>query len=181
MKKFIFTLSLLLVVSGLYAQQPGRGPGGGMRPDGNGRPPGEMGRGNRNSDSKVYIEELPEIPGLTLEQQLKLGKFVSAEHEQIGKQMDKKRALMEQSGDPDLLSQKQLEKQRKKMQRIDKKIAKIRTKYDKKIQKLLTDEQYLVYIERKEEIKFRPGSRNEESSGGERPDGRMGESPPPRR
>lgn len=109
----------------------------------------------QGSSDKVWIENLPEIPGLTLEQKLDLGNILSKQYQDVGKQMEKKMAILQVSGNPEQLSVKQSETQQKKLEKIDKKIEKITQKYDKKVRKLLTEEQYRVYLEKKQDARFR--------------------------
>jgi hypothetical protein len=184
MKKTILGCMLMLSAALIYAQQPGGmgGPGGGGMggPGGRGRSPGGMSQQRPNADNKVWIERLPEIPGITLEQKLELGNILTKEHQAVEAQMKKKMEIFRDSGNPEMLSPKQREKQQKKIEKIDKKIQSINQKYNKKVRKILSEEQYRVYLERKSEARFRQspfGDGQDRERGGDRPPMRGGNPP----
>lgn len=177
MKRIIIMCSLLLAIVGVNAQQPGGRPMGGMRPGGQGggdRPQGEMPQRQNSEDEKFMIEKLPDIPGLTLEQKLDLGNILSKEQQAVSVQMKKKMELIQISGNPETLSDKDRAKVQKKMEKIDNKISKINEKYNKKVKKILSDEQYRIYIEKKKDARFRqerPKNGERRPRNGERPEG----------
>lgn len=162
MKKILLIISVVLITICTYAQPPGEGRGPGGPPPGNG-----MGhRPSSTNDNKLILEHFPEIPNLTLEQREKVGSILTSERKDTDKQMEKKREI-EIKRNPDM-SNKDLEKQHKEINKIDKKIQDIRGKSDKKIRKVLSDEQYLVFAEKRDEFKFKR-HRQRPSFGEQRP------------
>ncbi len=85
MKKVTGIICMILMVGSLLAQPPG-GMGGGQR-----RPPRHDSMPSQHENDKMWIEKMPEIPGLTLEQRGKLGDAIYKEWEKVEKQMSKKR------------------------------------------------------------------------------------------
>jgi len=150
MKRFLVIISVIFISMGIYAQPPG----GGERGRG-GRPPGDrMGqRPSFSNEDKPILEHFPEIPDLTLQQREKVGTILTNERKDINKQMEKRRDI-DKKRNPKV-TEKELDKQRKEIDKIDKKIQDIKSKSDKKIKKVLSDDQYLVFIEKREEFKFK--------------------------
>ena len=152
MKRVFIIVSIILTVANLCAQPPGGGRGtpGGPPPGGGGR---EMGNRPNTSSEELVLEHFPEIPDLTLKQREKIGTVLVDERKDIQKQLEKKLEI-EKNRKPDA-SEKDLEKQHEKIAKIDQKIQDIKSKADKKVKKLLSDEQYLVLIEKRGEFKFK--------------------------
>lgn len=150
MKRILIIISVILVATNLLSQPPsGRRGQGGPPPNG-----GRMGqRPPSNIEDNIILESFPEIPNLTLQQREKVGTILTDEQKDIEKQMAKKREA-EVNLNPDA-TQKEVEKQQKEIEKIDKKVQDIRGKSDKKIKKILSDEQYLVFTQKREEFKFR--------------------------
>ena len=127
------------------------GYGGGSR--GNRGNMGEMRRQSQSQDyGQVSITNFPEISGLTLKQKLDLSTAVTNEHKDILKLMDQKQELRVKMDHA--ANQKDREKDTKKMAKLDDKIQKVSQKTDKKIQSILTNEQYREFMEKKDQIKF---------------------------
>lgn len=166
MKKImIFAITTLSIIV-LNAQPPQGGMGGG-RPDG---PPrgGQMGqRPSSNIEEKLILEVFPEIPNLTLEQREKVGSIITKEMKDVSKQLDKKRQLMPKRDE--VISEQDMEKQRQKIEKVDKKIADVKEKSNKKIKKELTDEQYQIFLEKREEFKFKQHRERPRMGNDERP------------
>lgn len=173
MKKLLVFAIAALAMVGLEAQPPQGGMGGGMgggRPDG--PPRGEMRqRPSTSIEETLTLEVFPEIPDLTLKQREKVGTIITKEMKDVSKQMRKKRELMFDKKEP--LTEKELSKNKEKSEKIDKKIAEIKEKSNKKIQKELTDEQYKVFIEKRNDFKFKQQRRGGPRMGG----GERGERP----
>jgi len=168
MKKFLLTTALILSVLSIQAQPPqGGGSGrGGMRP--------LMDRPS-SQDDKLWITNFPEIPDITLKQREKLGSTLTKEQKDINKQMKKKRDLdIETNNNLDLYNS-DVEKNMKKMAKIDKEIDKIREKTNNKIKSILSPEQFLVFSEKRDEFKFKRFEQRKAMNGGkerpERPEG----------
>lgn len=147
MKKLIIFLPLLLFSFLMYAQHPN---GGQRMPpsDGNGRPPME-----RGGQKKMMFNSITqEIPDLTLEQREKLSTLLTNENDKIESQITKKMDL-EREGQQNL-SDKDSEKKIKKLEKIDEKIVKIKKDTNKKAKKILTDNQYSIFEQKRNQIKF---------------------------
>lgn len=153
MKKVLFITCSVLLTVGIYAQPPGGMGGRGSGGQRGGPPRGEMPNRPASSEDKLILEHFPEIPDLTLEQREKVGSILSKEREDIEKQFKKKRTI-EKEITPDI-SDKDLKKKQQKLEKIDKKVQDIREKSNKKIKRELSEEQYRVFIEKREEFKFR--------------------------
>lgn len=154
MKKSAFTLFILIIIcSSLHAQPPGGVRGGrGDRPGG--MPP--RGQSNNRPDrGEILLENLPQIPNITLEQREKLGSILKKEHSETTKELEKKKKIQMSFEKDKELSQKQIDKKLKEMDKIDDKIHKIRDKSNDKIKKILEKDQYEVFISKREEVKFR--------------------------
>lgn len=170
MKKCIIALAFIICCINLSAQPPQGGRGGG-RPDGN-RPPmdGQMQRGDGNSTS-FGIMKMPEIPDLTSAQREKLVKALTDEQKNVSKLMSEKHDLMtqyrEKGTEP---TEKERNKQIKKIEKLDEKIVKAKNKSDEKIRSILTPEQYQVFTEKRDQVKFnRSGGRSPMDGRRERP------------
>ncbi len=152
-KVLIITIGVLMVV-GIYAQPPG---GGGMGPGGGGPggPPPGGGMPNRSSSSEnnLVLERFPEIPDLTLKQREKMGNILTKEHKDIEKQIEKKHDV--EKGFAPNLSENDFKKQKQKIDEIDGKIRDIRSKSNNKIKKELSEDQYIAFLEKREEFRFR--------------------------
>lgn len=171
MKKITIIIFSIFTMVSLYAQPPGGGGGGrGM----GGPPPGGMRQPSNFSSNKPILDHFPEIPDLTLKQREKVGTILTNEREDIQSQLEKRREI-EMKLKPDT-SDKEREKQKKNIDKIDKKIRDIKEKSDKKIKKELSDTQYQVFIEKREEFRFkeqhqRPQPRDMDGSRPPFPDG----------
>ena len=150
MKKFIIVLAMVFTGLGLSAQPPQGGRGGGP---GGGRPP--MSQDDDFSERKIWLENFPEIPELTLQQREKVGSILTDEQKEINKQFDKKRSLQEGNKEHADLSEKEKEKIHKEMLKIDEKISTTKIKSDNKVKKILSDNQYKVYLEKRNEFRFK--------------------------
>ena len=158
MKKFLIASILILAGLNLSAQPPQGGRGGGEgRPN---RPP--MGQKPGQSEDKMWLSNFPDIPDLTLKQREKLGSTLTKEMKDVSKQMQKKHELDIEINNNLDLSKKDVDKNQKKIVKIDKKIEKIKEKSDKKVRSILSTEQYLVFVEKKGEFKFRRFGYNKE-------------------
>lgn len=153
MKKLLLA-TFILACTSMVAQPPMGGGGRGQRPEGGprgGRPPMQ-----RNADTEgqnLMIIGLPEISGLTLEQQEKLSKEITNERKDISKLMQKKNEIRIDSENPGI-SEKQRQKLSEKIVKVDEDIKKKEAKYDKKYRSILSEEQYKVFAEKKKDIKF---------------------------
>jgi len=179
MKRIFFTLSALLIICGcIYAQPPqgGRGGNRGGRPGG---PPPRGQHDNRTNKGEVWLENMPQIPNITLEQREKLSSILKKEHDEIKTELAKKRKIQMTFEKDKKLSQKQIDKNLKEMDKIDDKIHKIKDKSNKKVKNILKEDgQYEAFISKRDEIKFREHKgmqRPPRDSDGNRP------SPPNRR
>lgn len=151
-KLFIVACVIILATTQAFAQPPS---GRGGRGPGEGSPPGDR-MGQRSSsfgEDKPILEHFPEIPDLTLQQREKIGTILTDERKDINKQMDKKKSA-ERKKDSEI-DENELQKQQKEFDKIDKKIQDIKSKSDKKIKKILSDQQYLAFVEKREEFKFK--------------------------
>ncbi|MDH6354446.1 Spy/CpxP family protein refolding chaperone [Dysgonomonas sp. PH5-45] len=153
MKNIVTVVTLGAIGLSLSAQQPPMGGDFGRRGAGNGRPP--MERMQSDVDENFAITHMPDIPDLTLSQREKLGKALSEEHKKIMELMGQKRDLIPLPAHGEEPDQKETEKLRKKIDKIDSKIEKTKEKADKKYKKILSAEQYSVFLEQKEKIEFR--------------------------
>ena len=102
--------------------------------------------------SQICITDFPEITGLTLKQNLDLSDIVTAEQRDILKLSDQKEELQVKIDHAE--NQKDIDKDKKKMAKLDSKIQQVSTKADKKIQAILTNDQYKEFLEKKDQIKF---------------------------
>lgn len=171
MKRLFFVLALVATITGVYAQPPGgRRPNGGPRGE---RPPMGGMRDQDNGQNKMWIEKFPDIPDLTLEQRRKLGEVLSDEQKSVEKQLENKRSYQAEL-DANDLSEKEIQKLTKKIGKANESIAKQKEKSDKKIKKILSDSQYKVFSEKRDEFKFnklrRPHQRPDNERRPQRPD-----------
>lgn len=145
-----------------YAQPP-QGGGMGDRPPGGGggRPP--MGQMKESDNESFLLEKFPDIPDLSLEQREKVGSLLLKEHKAVSKKMAEKRDLLprptrgEQREIPD---PEKIEKNRKKLEKLDENIEKIREKTNKKVKKVLSSEQYQVFLDVKDSFVFKRQARS---------------------
>jgi hypothetical protein len=139
-----------------------------------GQPPSGMGqRGEAGGEEQLILESFPEIPDITLKQRTDIGNILAKEQKDIFMQVRKKRELMEKDGQSPDRSEKEKDKMQKDIARIDGKIEKQIGKSNKKIRRILSDEQYQVFLEKRNDFKFKrlppSGFRPPEERGGERP------------
>jgi hypothetical protein len=153
MKKYVIFLFVIFSTIGMFAQPQGGRRGAGGPPQGR-----EMRQYSSVSENKVVLDHFPEIPGLTLEQREKVGSILASERKDIQSQIEKRRECEEKANHPGY-SSKDKEKQWKQMEKIDKKIEDIKSKSDKKIKKILSEEQYLVFVKKRDEFKFKEQGR----------------------
>ncbi|MDR0796843.1 MAG: hypothetical protein LBE79_12480 [Tannerella sp.] len=160
MKKtfFIWMVAALCVSVNVTAQY------GGGRYGGRGGGFGGAGRGNRyggeqraqsqsNSNSdQISLTNFPEITGLTLKQKLEVSTLLTNEQKDILKIKDQKQELQVKIDHAS--SQKETDKYTKKMEKLDDKIQQVSQKTEKKIQAVLTNDQYREFTEKKDQIKF---------------------------
>lgn len=146
------TLALVLILLSVITlkAQPHQGRGGG-RPDGT-PPEGMRQRPQINGDDKMILEYFPEIPNLSLTQREKVGSILTKERKDIAKQLDKKRNL--EIGYKEL-TEKDREKNKEKIEKIEVKINQIKEKSNQKIKKELSEKQYSVFKEKREDFKFK--------------------------
>lgn len=172
MKKFLIITFITLTAIGLHAQ-PGGGGGRGGRPGG---PPRGERTGQRPpsfSEEKVILEHFPEIPDLTLEQREKVGTILTKEMKEIGKQMDKKRDIERSIHYGKEISEKDKEKSCEKSDKIDKELSEITEKSNKKIEKILSGEQYIAFLEKRNDFKFKRQGGRPHFRDGVQPEGNM--------
>ncbi|MFV0417738.1 MAG: hypothetical protein ACK5KT_03250 [Dysgonomonas sp.] len=175
MKKILLA-AFILICTSMAAQPPMGGRGG--------RPPGGE-RGERphmqrpdGQEQEFMIMGLPEIPGLSLEQQEKLSKEITNERKDISKLMQKKNEIKIDSENLGI-SEKDRQKLAEKTAKVDEDIKKKEAKYDKKYRSILSEEQYKIFAEKKKEIQFTKqqpfGNRPERGEGLERPEREPGD------
>jgi hypothetical protein len=124
--------------------------GGGNR---QGPPPGMGQRGETRGEEKLRLDSFPEIPAITLEQRAKIGLVLAKEQKDIVKQVQKKHELMEKDRQSPDSNEK--DKMQKAIAKIDNKIQNRIEKSNKKIKKILSDEQYRVFLEKRNDFRFR--------------------------
>jgi hypothetical protein len=160
MKKFSISIIVLFSAAQLLAQMPqgggygGRG-GGGFGGGRRGGPP--QGRGNFNPDKideTLTLETFPDIPDLTLEQRRKTGEVMTDEQKAIRKLDRQKHELHHRQMQAVDWDEKKIEKNREKIEKTDEKIAKRIEESNKKVKKILSEEQYEVFIEKRNDFKF---------------------------
>ena len=159
---FIWMIAGLSVCLSISAQgYGGRGGfGGGRGGYGGGGYRGNRGNsGMRNQTqslskdySQLSITNFPEITGLTLKQNLDLSTTVTDEQRNILKLTDQKQELQVKIDHAN--NQKDIDKNKKKMAKLDDKLQQVSQKADKKIRAILTNEQYKEFMEKKDQIKF---------------------------
>jgi len=145
MKRYLFIVVSLLVVINMHAQRGGgRGRGmsggGGFSQQAPPRPVDE------------FVIDFPEIPDLSPTQRGKISPILNQEKKEVDKQMEKK--LKSEAKITTGLSAKDQEKEKKSIADVDKKIAEIKDKSNKKIQKELGAEQFRVFLDKREELQF---------------------------
>ncbi|MCL2651794.1 MAG: hypothetical protein FWD60_12345 [Candidatus Azobacteroides sp.] len=161
---FIWMIAGLSVCMSVSAQ--GYGGRGGFGGGGRGGYGGGGYRGNRGGNpgmrsqsqslskdySQLCITDFPEITGLTLKQNLDLSTIITDEHRNLLKLSDQKQDLQVKIDHAN--SQKDIDKNTKKMANLNEKIRQVSIKADKKIQTILTNDQYKEFLEKKDQIKF---------------------------
>jgi hypothetical protein len=156
MNKWNLLLLLISASLSLSAQPPqgGRGMGGGNR---QGPPPAGMRqRGEAgNGVEELRLDSFPPIPDITLKQRADIGNILVKEQKEVFKLHQKKRELMEEERQSSVNSEKDREKRRKALAKIDAKIEKCIDKSNRKIRKILSDEQYRVFLEKRNDFRFR--------------------------
>jgi Spy/CpxP family protein refolding chaperone len=162
-KLFFITLATFIVANVVYAQMPQGGGFGSRGGQGGGRG-GEGHRGGHPSEGRDFnrraadetpiLEFFPEIPNLTLEQRTEIGNVLSDEQKYIRKLESQKHELMKKEREATAQDERKIEKNQKKMAKIDGKIQKRIEKSDKKIKKKLLNEQYLIFLEKRGEFRF---------------------------
>lgn len=163
MKKILLVITTIAISFNLLAQPPM----GGGRPGEGGRPlRGEFSQRD-GEDNQIGITKLPAIEGLTDKQREKLVKELTNERKAVMKLEDQKHELMRPADGSESI--KNEEKTRKKIDQLNEKINKEKTKSDQKIRTLLSSEQYAIFVEKRKEIEFRrPERRRGRSAEGER-------------
>ncbi|MDR0757901.1 MAG: hypothetical protein LBF85_08655 [Tannerella sp.] len=155
MSKWYLILCLALTSICLQAQPPqGRGArmGGGNR---QGPPPGMGQRGETGkAEEQFRLDSFPEIPGITLAQRADIGIVLTGEQKDIFKYVREKHKLMDKDRQSPGRSEKEKEKTQKNIAAIDGKIRKRIGKSDRKIRKILSDEQYRVFLEKRKDFLF---------------------------
>ena len=126
--------------------------------------------------SQLTITDFPEIAGLTLKQNLDLSTIVTDEQRNILMLTDQKQELQVKIDHAN--NQKEVDKNTKKMAKLNDKLQQVSQKADIKIRAILTNDQYKEFIEKKSLIKFgmlpafrggfRPNSDQQENGNPER-------------
>lgn len=150
MKKIILIAVVVLTGMSAFAQSTS-----GNRDGRQGPPPGVR-QGQRPPQSQKgdpMLELMMLIPDLTLSQGEKLTDILTNEKKDIDKQLKKRREADEKYRYA--VTEKDIEKRNKEYQKIDKKIDSIKEKSNKKVKKALSDKQYAVFIQKREEFRFR--------------------------
>jgi len=141
-----------------YGGRGGYGGGRGGYGGGNrGNREGNQGMRNQSQSmskdySQLSITDFPEITGLTLKQNLDLSTVVTDEQRNILKLSDQKQEL--QVKIDHAKNQKDIDKDTKKMAKLDDKLQQVSQKADIKIRAILTNDQYKEFMEKKDLIKF---------------------------
>ncbi|MDR2707103.1 MAG: hypothetical protein LBC02_15125 [Planctomycetaceae bacterium] len=139
----------------LSAQPPqgGRGMGGGNR---QGPPPGRDQRGEAGNEAEALrLDSFPPIPEITFEQRMNVGNILMKEQKDIVKWHQKKRELLEKDRQSPGRNEKDRAKTQKALAKIDTKIDKRIEKSNKKIRKILSEEQYRIFLEKRNDFRFR--------------------------
>jgi len=148
------TVGMSLSAQGYGGRYGGRGGYGGGYRGNRANPAGVRHPWQRVSKdyNQFCIPDFREITELTLKQKLDLSTVVTDEHKNILKLMDQKQELQVKIDHAD--NQKNVDKYTAKMAKLDDKMKKVSTKADKKIQAILTKDQYKDFLEKKDLIKF---------------------------
>lgn len=188
MKRIVFIITLAIVSISMAAQQPQGGGGrGGNRGSRDGqRPPmrGQMENQRIDTTDEYWIMNFPEIPGLTQDNKRKIIDLLAKEKKEIDKLIREKMDLEDQMFNAVNPSEKEVSKLSKKIDKVESNIRKKGDSYDKKYKKILNNEQFILFKEKKRDIKFkkprdsrqRPMDPNKEGRQGDMPEGNM---PPP--
>jgi hypothetical protein len=153
MNRRYFILFLIFTSVCLQAQQP-RGGGGGMGRGGSRQGSPQGNRGGTGGQEQFRIDYFPPIPGITLEQRADIGIILVNEQKDIAKYIQKQHEYMEKGRLSPRQSEKEKEKIRRQIDKLDVDIRKRIEKSDKKIRKILSEGQYRVFLERRNEFKF---------------------------
>ena len=155
MKHLIIILLAAFSVAGAYAQMLQGGGGFGGRGGGQRGvpPPGDRDFNRQKAEETLILEFFPEIPNITSEQRMEVGNIMGDEQKRIRELEFQKRELMEKKR-AENSDEKKIEKNRKKIAKIDGKIKKQLEKSNKKIKKKLSDEQHQVFLEKRSEFRF---------------------------
>lgn len=150
MKKIILIAALVFAGISAFAQPPSKGR------DGHQGPPPKAKQGQhppQGPKGDLMQDFLTPIPNLMLSQREKLTDIFTKEKEDIDKQISKRREAEEKYRYA--VTEKDIEKRDKEFQKIEKKIDSIKEKSDKKVKKTLNDEQYAVFIEKRNELRLK--------------------------
>lgn len=180
MKHIFIVLTLIATSIGMLAQPPQ----GGGRPSGMGgqRPPmnGQMQERISDSNNEYWIMHFPEIPELTSDNKRKIIDLLCKEKKETSKFLREKMDLEDQIFNTISPSEKDMDKFSKKISKLEAQIEKISAKYNTKYSKILTVDQYLVFKEKRKDIKFKKPRETrsnimspDRDEPGNRPDGNM--------
>lgn len=145
--RLIFTTMFFMLISISMTAQPPQGGGSGGFQGGDRMRQSSM----RSSEKILVLANFPEIPEITLKQREKVGTILTKEKKDIDKQLAKKKKIEEKSKDAD---EKDLLKNEKKTAEIDKKIEGIKEQSNIKIAKEFTKEQFDIFVEKRDEVRF---------------------------
>lgn len=161
MKRILFIITLVIISMSMAMAQSPQG-GGGGRPGGMGggqgqRPPmrGEGPNQAMNTSDEYWIMHFPELPDLSQDNKRKMIDLLSKEKMEMDKLMREKMVVEDKIFNIGDSSEKEANKLAKKMNKIETSMRKAADNYDSKYQKILTPEQYIIFKEKKKEIKFR--------------------------
>ena len=146
MKKLSVIFAILLVSCYSLAQQPSR--------DGQRMPPPNKNGGPRmekNNSGMIFNSLSKDIPNLTLEQKEKVSSLLTKENDKLDKEFSKKKELEKGSSQ---LSEKDVKKRKDKLTKIDGNIDKIKKDTNKKVKKVLDEEQYQIFETKREQLHF---------------------------
>jgi Spy/CpxP family protein refolding chaperone len=144
---------------------------GGNRPAG--PPPQGQRDGLRGDAGVLKLDSFPPIPEITLEQRIDIGNILTKEQEDIFKLHRTARESMEPDRPSPDASEADREKAQKKREEMDAKINQRIEKSNRKVQKILSPEQYRVFIEKRNDFRFKrtPPARGDGKFPERRPEG----------
>jgi hypothetical protein len=158
MNKLFLILFLIFTSLCLQAQPPQGGNRGMGRGNRQGSPSGMRQRGELRGEARggeqLRLDSFPEIPDITIEQRADVGIILVKEQQEIFKQVQKKRELMEKDKQSPDRSEKEKAKMQKNLADVDGKIQKQIEKSNEKIRKILSDKQYQVFLEKRNDFRF---------------------------